>query len=175
MSEQIFPKTIWSNIDLDLRDWEDDIRENYPDLPHEEYEDMMYQLNNDYLEDERLNLDVHVGEILTIADLGLWNGRHQGYHRGHNMSLGDCLYPFCGDYAEWYVTEDGKFCSRQIHHDGTNYYRFRTFKKDATEEAIDNLLGLIFDGKATEDDIDRVTVKLGKMVADVYGWKLPEK
>lgn len=30
-----------------------------------------------------------------------------------------------------------------------------------------------YDGKATQADIDRVTDKLGGVIAEVYGWDLP--
>lgn len=71
---------IWSNINLDLDDWRDDLKEEYPDYTDDELYREMVETNSYYLEDERVNLNVEVGEpILVIADLGLWNGRHQGY------------------------------------------------------------------------------------------------
>ncbi len=40
----------------------------------------MYEINGDYLDDERMNLDVQLSQpILVIADLGLWHGRRMGY------------------------------------------------------------------------------------------------
>ena len=36
---------IWSNIDLDLDDWYDDLHEEYPALGEEGLRDMMYQYN----------------------------------------------------------------------------------------------------------------------------------
>ena len=40
----------------------------------------MYDLNHDYLEDERVNLNIQLPQpIICIADLGRWNGRFSGY------------------------------------------------------------------------------------------------
>ena len=40
----------------------------------------MYERNGEYLDDERMNLDIQLDKpILVIVDLGLWNGRYSGY------------------------------------------------------------------------------------------------
>ena len=43
---------IWSN-DIDYDDWREDLEEQYPDLTEAERMDLMYELNGDYLDDER--------------------------------------------------------------------------------------------------------------------------
>lgn len=71
---------VWSDMDLDLDDWRDDLREEYPELDEDGLYAKMLELNADYLDDERGNLKQPIGgSLLIIADLGLWNGRHQGY------------------------------------------------------------------------------------------------
>lgn len=68
---------IWSNIDLDLDDWYDDLHEEYPALGEEGLRDMMYQYNFEYFSDAQSQLDMYVGSsILVLANLGLWDGRH---------------------------------------------------------------------------------------------------
>lgn len=63
---------IWSNYDLDYEDWKDDLEENYPELSEQERITLMYEINGDYLEDERTNLNVQLSApILVIGDLGL--------------------------------------------------------------------------------------------------------
>lgn len=47
---------IWSN-DIDYDDWREDLEEQYPDLTEAERMELMYELNGDYLDDERSNLD----------------------------------------------------------------------------------------------------------------------
>ena len=169
-----FPRKryIWSDLDLNLKDWIDDIYRDDPELDRSEYENRMYELNAEYLDDERENLNVKVGDILVIGDLGLWNGRHTGYKEIHDASLGDCL-EYNNDGAEWYVDWTGEFCGKEVHHDGTNYYRYRTYKEGASEADKNKLKELIYTGQATNEDIDKLTDKLGFKVGEVYGWEFP--
>ena len=75
--------------------------------------------------------------------------------------------------AEWYVDRDGDLCSTQIHHDGTNYLYYRKFKNDLSSDGREDFLEKFYDGKATQEDIDRVTDKLGELIGAVYGWEFP--
>ena len=71
---------IWSNYGLDYEDWRDDLEADYPDLSEDERISLMYEINGDYLYDERTNLNVQLSQpILIVGDLGLWNGRRMGY------------------------------------------------------------------------------------------------
>ena len=135
----------------------------------------MVEWNDSYLDDEYMNLDVHVGEdIIAIADLGRWNGRHMGYKEYHSDNLRNCLevLPDC-EYNEWYVDRDGEFRSKQSHHDGTHYITYRKWKPEATDEQREELLDKIYNGEATALDIDALTDKLGRDVGMVYGWEFP--
>ena len=91
-----------------------------------------------------------------------------------DADLSDCL-DYRYDSAEWYVDRNGEFCGSQAHHDGTNHYVYRKIKDSATNDDIDDLEAKLYNGTATQKDIDRVTEKLGDRVAKVYGWELPEK
>lgn len=171
---QPFPekRMIWQDIDLDLKDWEG-LREEHPDYTEQQLTDEMYEINNDYLDDERANLNIQcANDIIVFGDIGRWNGRVQGYKIIESGNIKDCLYTEC-DMAEWYVDREGEFRSRQIHHDGTNYLCYRKFKDDLSEDDRDDFLDKFYDGKATQADIDRVTDKLGGVIAEVYGWDLP--
>lgn len=164
-------RIVWTNIDLDSEDWYDDLREQFPYLDENALYEKMWSLNNEYLDDERANLDLYVGSpILVLADLGLWNGRHRGHGEIKSGNLMDCLKTDC-EYAEWYVDKDGEFASRRIHHDGTNYYRYRRYLPDTTEDEIEDLKEKLYDGTATEDDINGVTEPLGSLVEAVCGWE----
>ena len=69
-------RIIWSNRNLDLEDWRADLEEEYPDADEDDLYEIMCMTNDDYLEDERVNLNIELGnKILIIADLGLWDGR----------------------------------------------------------------------------------------------------
>ena len=84
---------IWSNFDLDYEDWRDDLEAEYPELSEQERMDLMHEINNNYLDDERANLNILLGQpILIIADLGLWTGRHMGYKEIESGNIRDCLY-----------------------------------------------------------------------------------
>lgn len=170
-----FPEkhVIWSNRDLDLKDWRETLEENYPEMDDYGLTDMMYQANDDNLPDERANLDIQVGgDILVIADLGRWDGRVIGYKLIESGNIKDCLYTNC-DYCEWYVDRDGEFRCDESHHDGTNHIYYRKFCEGVTEEQKGDLLADIYDHKAKQENIDRLTDKLGEAIGKVYGWNFP--
>ena len=164
--------TIWSNINIDYDSWAEDIREDYPDYSNDKLYELVNEMNDEYLEDERINLDVKLGRtILVIADLGLWNGRRSGYKKILSGNIKDCLYSDT-DYAEWYVDSLGDLRCNAIHHDGTNHYLYRVYKDDATDVQIANLKDKLYYGTATRKDITRVTRRLGDDIAAVYGFKI---
>lgn len=166
--------TIWSNINLNIEDWrigfeetreEDGIEEKYDD---EELYEWMETLNADYLDDERANLNIEVdGEILIIADLGLWDGRHSAYKIMESKNIKDILYSKC-DLAEWY--SDGKDIRfKGIHHDGTNYYLYRVTRNDID---VDEFLDKLYNQESiSNEEIEKYTKSLHPYVAKVYGWK----
>lgn len=166
---------IWSNYDLDYEDWRDDLEAEYPELSEDERYYKMLEINRDYLDDERMNLNIQLSQpILVIADLGLWTGRHSGYKEILSGNIRDCLYSE-NDYTTWYVDKDGDFRCDDVHHDGTNHYLYRVFKDSATDEQREVLLDKIYCGIATQADIDRVTQRLGDEIGKVYGWEFPQR
>lgn len=166
---------IWSNMNLDVEDWRDDYKESCenndmeydPDDELAIYEWMM-ETNDEYLDDERMNLDKVVeGRILVIADLGLWNGRKSAYKIVDSGNIKDIL-GFTYDCAEFYG--DGyNIRGTEVHHDGTNHYLYRVIREDKN---IVNLLNDIWDGKEiTSKKLNYYTKSLYKDVAKVYGWR----
>lgn len=172
---------IWSNRNLDPQDWKDDFIGIYglteQTCNEDRLNDWMVESNNQYLEDERCNLDIMVGdEILVIGDLGLWNGRHSGYKIIESGNLSDCLYPSDGcEYNEWFVDSDGEFRSTQGHHDGTNHMIYRVWKDGIDSDRQEDLLEAIYNGTATQEDMDAMTYKLGTVIGEVYGWEFPRE
>lgn len=166
---------IWSNFNLDYDDWKDDLEENYPDLTEQDRMMLMYEINGDYLDDERINLDIQLSRpILVIADLGRWNGRFDGYKEIESGNIKDCLYSDT-DYSTWYVDKRGDLRCTAIHHDGTNYYLYRTYKDGVSDEQIENLKWKIYNGQVTRTDITRITRRLGDEIGKVYGWEFPQR
>ena len=164
---------IWSNHDLNYEDWKDDLEAEYPDLSNDERYSLMYDINNGYLDDERMNLDIRLDtSILLIADLGRWNGRFPGYGEIKSGNIKDCLESEMDDLT-WYVDHLGDLRCDAIHHDGTNHYLYRCYKPGIRETQIDLLKEKILAGTATRSDITRVTRRLGDEIAKVYGFTIP--
>lgn len=173
---------IWSNMNLDVEDWRDGYQEyleiNEPDRDPDDETGLfeyMVETNDEYLSDERANLDVRFSQpIIVIGDLGRWNGRVSGYKMIDSGNIKDCLYSDT-DYTEWYVDKYGDLRADAVHHDGTNHYLYRVFKDGVTETQIENLQNKIYFGKATRADITRVTKRLGDDIAKVYGFAIPRQ
>lgn len=161
---------VWSNKNLDLKDWIDDLKYEYPDASEEKLTEKMWEINNYYLEDERDNLNITVSSpILVIANLGLWDGRRMAYKEISSGNIRDCLFSDC-DYVEWYVEEDEFKCT-ESHHDGTNYLTYRKYKETASEEEREALKEKLCNGIATQEDIDKVTEKIGRAIMEVYWYQ----
>ena len=159
---------IWSNRNLDINDWKDFLEEEYPEVT-DEYEqyNLIEDMNMEYLEDERCNLNEKVdGRILVIADLGLWYGRRQGYKILGN-TISDILYDRDGEYLEWYG--DGYNIKATVsHHDGTNFYEYRVIREDRN---IENLLDAIYNGEEiNRKKLNYYTKSLYPYIAKIYGW-----
>lgn len=166
---------IWSDINLDLDDWREDLQTDYPDLSENELYQAMCEINSEYLNDERANLNVQLSQpIIIIGDIGRWNGRVMGYKMIDSGNIKDCLYSDT-DMTEWYVDKYGDLRADAIHHDGTNHYLYRVFKDNTSPEQIERLQEKIYIGKATQADITRVTRRLGDEIAKVYGFHIPKQ
>ena len=166
---------IWSNLNLDMEKWRSDLEMEYPGGTEEEYFSLMHETNREYLEDERMNLDIPLSmPIIVCADLGLWNGRKKGYKMIESGNIRDCLFSEC-DCNEWYVDRLGDLRCTAVHHDGTNRYLYRAVKENVTEEQLGHLQKKIYYGRATRRDITRYTRRLGDEIAAVYGFDIAKK
>ena len=169
---------IWSNEYDVIEGLEKEIMENPEDfgVRYKDGDDLWAtacEINAEYLGDEKANLNIDVGEeIIIIADLGLWDGRHQGYKLLHKTNIADCFCETCGDYVTWFVDDRGDLMCRDIHHDGTNLYTYRAWKPEISYAQRSYFMQKIAIGKATRKDITRYTQRIGDRVADVYGWKV---
>ena len=166
---------IWSDYALDYEDWRGVLESEYPDLSENERVALMYEMNGDYLDDERANLNIQLPQpIIVIGDLGLWYGRRMGYKEIESGNISDCLYSDT-DYSTWYVDKLGDLRCDAIHHDGTNRLLYRTYKPGVSESQIDLLKEKLYYGTATRADITRITRRLGDEIGKVYGWDFPQR
>lgn len=167
-------KMIWSSRAL----MDDAAKEDYQSYQREVLDDEAYEVSEEewaeqvsnWLDDERCNLNKEVdGIIIVFGDLGLWNGRKQGYQiLGSNIA--DILKSQCDD-AEWYG--DGyNIRGRMGHHDGTNYALYRIAKdRDDAERIAEK----IYNREIDEQGFRRRTRSLYPYVAAVYGWKTRQR
>ena len=166
---------IWSNYHLDLDDWRAHLLEEYPNASESELYQLIHDQNDNYLDDERSNLNIQLGSpILVIGDIERWNGRVSGYKEIQSGNIRDCLYADT-DYTTWFVDKKGDLRCDAIHHDGKNHYLYRAYKPGSTEAQIERLKEKIYNGIATRADIARVTLRLGDENGKVYGWNFPKK
>ena len=175
LNAEPFRFVLWSNLNLDYEEAIKFTRENYPDEPEDRLLQRYIEENDETLETERLNLDIQYKQpIIIIGDLGLWNGRAHGYKDISSGNIKDCLYSDT-DMTEWFLDEKGDLRAEAAHHDGTNYYLYRVFKDNVTEEQIEDFKDKIYHGTLTEKDIDKYTHRLGDDISKVYGIELPDK
>lgn len=174
-------RIVWSDLNLDIEDWREGYKEYLeaneleldPDDEQAIYE-WMVETNEEYLSDERMNLDIQLSQpIIIIGDLGRWNGRVMGYKMVDSGNIKDCLYSDT-DFTEWYVDRYGDLRADAVHHDGTNHYLYRVFKEGVTDAQIERLQEKVYMGRATRADITRVTKRLGDEIGRVYGWDFPK-
>lgn len=166
---------IWSNENLDYdRDWKEDLERDFPNASESERVQLMYEINDEYLESDRATLDVELeNPIIIIGQLGLWCGSAIGYKELKSRNLSDCFQFEQDDvYATWYIDNLGDLKCRGVHHDGTNTYLYRMIKPNTTDEQFANFMKKILTRKVTRKDITRYTSSIGKIVADTYGFKI---
>lgn len=121
-----------------------------------------------WYEDEKTNLDKYLaGNIIAIADLGLWNGRVNGY-KVMNNNLSSILEFFHCDYIRVYQ-DRYNIKSDCIHHDGINHILFRMLRPELTYNMIDNFEEKMCTGKLTSRDLRKYTVSLNTEIDNIYG------
>ena len=169
---------IWQNVDLNVDDWRDDYQEYYG-LSDEEMaekdDDDIYgwadELNFMYLDDERANLNINVGDdIIVFGQIGRWDGTFDGYKVIRSGNIKDCLYDEDCALLEWYC-DDNDFRFHGAHHDGENEYLYRTWADGVSEEEKEDFLSDVYVcGCIDEEMLGKFTKSLRPYIAEVYGW-----
>lgn len=149
----------------------------YPDQTDDWWWEFAEETNQSYLDDEQMNLSgiEFPKEIIIFAELGLWDGRKQTYCRTRTKRVSDVLktgYLRGQSNIKYWVDAYGNLRAEESHHDGTNTYLFRVFKDSVSLGTELFILDKATRGTLTKDDITRYTRRVGKEIADVYGWKV---
>lgn len=143
------------------------------ELSEDEAIERAYDLNNDYLNDERCNLNKEVkGFIIAMAfrssaRYGVWGGNGQKGYRLCGTNVSDILNT-SSNWAEWYgdtYNIRGEFAD----HDGEDSVIYRVAESEYDAERIATK---IYNGEIeTEEQFRKVTKSLYPYVAKIYGWK----
>lgn len=94
---------------------------------------------------------------------------------GSAGNISDCLYGSGNTEDTWFVDELGDLRCRSAHHDGTNLLLYRVYKPNVSDTQKQNFKEKILSGQLTRADINRITLRLGDWISDVYGFKIPRK
>lgn len=160
--------------DYNVEDYQDDFNEwcedNGLDPEEEDIYDYINESISGWADDERDNLDIECGNILAIADLGLWDGRRSAYKIIKSGKVNGIL-DMNLESGEFYSDGKNIRCT-QHHHDGTNYITFREIKPTATDKGIERICDMLYNGEEVPQTLlNRYTRSLCPAVNKVYGWK----
>jgi hypothetical protein len=166
---------IWSSL-YDEDDYEEDFKQWCEDFDLDEDEQDIYDYINDNIEnwyyDEKSMLKgVKCGNILCIADLGLWDGRRSGYKIIHTNNLSSILSSSCDDnefYCDRYNVKADMY-----HHDGINYVTYREIKDGMEDKrGFKKMLELIYNQQEVPSwMVTKYTKSLRPKVSALYGWR----
>ena len=171
-------RIIWSS-DIKIKDWVSDrveIMDGIGDCSAckkkncencEEFYTEVQRLNSSYLENEHENLNIQLpNRVIALADLGLWNGRKNGYKvLSNNLNS---IFSIAEDYNEYYG-DAYNIRATCHHHDGTNYILYRMLKPNIDVSWFENFM-YTHNYKLTSQQISQYTNSLLPYVKKVYGW-----
>lgn len=162
---------IWSS-ECRAEDWMDELREAYPNSSVDDLADLMYALNDEYLQDERINFStIPVGNIVAIGIAGRWNGYVPAFRCISYGDLSKVLYPSCNALEiVWFVSTTGDLVCEETHHDAKNFWVFRELKAGVSEHQLHGFISKVLGGNYSRVDMNRISTRLGEKLAAYYGW-----
>lgn len=164
---------IWDNRNLDIDDWRDGYEEfcEINELEYNPTDENLYkymeETNNNYLDDEKCNLDIDCRQVVCIADVGRWDGRRKGF-RFLGMNVNSIFLDDECDYHTFYSDGDEVRCDAS-HHDGTNHYLFRQLKDGVGRYEFQEAFCSAKIG-SLDEIVEKYTDSLAPIVNNVYGW-----
>ncbi len=136
------------------------------ELTDEQIYQFIYDMEMTHLEDLEVMLNYHLeDDIVVFADLGLWSGRVKGYKEMSNQ-LNEVLSVFNGDIYSLGL-DNYNLVAKDCHHDGTNYYTFRQWKPEVSEETREKFLDEVYENKLTEKEFKRKLTRYTKSLKDI--------
>lgn len=160
---------IWTSDIGSLKDWNDfindQIDEGYleEDCSEEEKRKAIYEMNEQYLEDERINLDIPLdGKIIAIGNMnkGRTKSSYLIFDKNINTILKDDY-----NYGETEYYSDG-YNIRSTK--GDNHYEYREIREGRN---ILNLIDRIYKGEPiSRKMLNYYTKSIAPQVNKVYGW-----
>ena len=146
----------------------EEIRETDEPITDEEVMQEVYNMEEMWYDDEKLNLNKKLnGRILAIADVGRWNGRCSGYKiLGDNLNeilwgMGDSVQ----DFRVWADVYTVKAVGH--HHDASHYVEYRELKEDTD---YDKLLNKLYNNDyVSRAEVYKYTRSLRPYIKEVFG------
>ena len=153
--------TIYSDVVME------DLKEFYPDASDELLDELASDL---YFDNRRLLMNTFADtifptDVINIAELGLWDGKHSAFRIFDAPTL-DELFTSGRDIeeAEWYIDEYNDLRCDAYHHDGENHHLYRQLRPDIGQHARENLYSKILSNTLTRKDINHYTLPIGQIV-----------
>ena len=169
--------TIWKSYGMhsieEIKDYEETAMQCFlnnefteEEITQEAITDRIYEDLEDTFEDECYNLNKKLeGNILAIANMGLWNGRKTGYKVLSN-NLQEILTSSIGCNEKEIYFDGFNIKAKGHHHDGTNYIEFRMIRPNRN---INKLLDKIYMNQPiTRNEINYYTKSLRKEIKAIY-------
>lgn len=148
--------------ELDIDDISDDsISEARQRFIEQDWDDFKWEINN-FIKDKD-------NFIICEANLGLWDGRQLCYKIIRSKELSSFLSSNSDSYIYIY-DETGEFIVREIHHDGTNYIKYRFINEDKLPKKYDDIS--VIKGRNYHEDMQKIFDKYSKKLNfanEVYG------
>lgn len=131
--------------------------------------DFIHSCLRDFYDDEVSNLDIKCGDIIAIADLGLWNGRFSAYKIITTKNVNGIFKVNTEDDCEFYC-DQYNVKADIYHHDGCNHITFREIVEGHSRELERLKKSLYNQEEVTKEMIRRCTRSLRPYVKEVYGF-----
>ena len=104
------------------------------ELEAEEWQ-RIQEMNEQYLEDERCNLDKVIGRaVIELCKFQYWNGIEENAFLISSGNMKDIFRRHCrASMCRWY-SDGNNICCDESHHDGTNHYIYKVIPESYTGE-----------------------------------------